>query len=95
MLLAVVLAGCGTSALVEPPAFQTEVDTVAAGRTVTITQLRGEILRKLEDGSLVQVAEGEKVSPGEILLVRRGAEFNIGNDTIGAEQHGDRWVKFE
>jgi hypothetical protein len=30
-----------------------------------------------------------------MLLVCRGASFNIGNDTIGAEHHGDRWIKFE
>lgn len=71
LLLAGLLTGCVKSALVEPPVFPTEVDT------------------------LVAMAEGDLVSPGDVLLVRRGAELNIGSDTIGAEQHGNRWVKFE
>jgi hypothetical protein len=95
MLLGGVLALGAPACIADPLTLPTEVDTIVARRTVVLTEVQGEILRKTDDGSLVPVAEGESVSPGEILLVRRGASFNIGSDTIGAEHHGDRWVRFQ
>jgi hypothetical protein len=95
LLLSGTLALGAPAAVAVPPTLPTEIDTVVARRTVVLTQVQGEIFRKLDDGSLVPLAEGESVSPGEMLLVCRGASFNIGNDTIGAEHHGDRWIKFE
>ncbi len=85
----------GVSAHAAPGDLPTEIDSIVVRRTAVLTAIRGEILRKLEDGSLAPVAEGASVRPGEILLVRRGASFKIGKDTIGAETHGDRWVRFE
>lgn len=86
---------CSLSTVAAAADLPTEVDTVVVGRTVVLTGIQGEILRQLTDGSLAPISDGDSVRPGEVLLVRRGASFNIGNDTIGAEAHGDRWVKFE
>jgi hypothetical protein len=95
-LLVTGFLSCGvTSTHAAPPDLPTEIDTIVARRTVVLTDIQGEILRKLDGGTLVTVANGESVHPGETLLVRRGASFKIGNDTIGAEAHGDRWIKFE
>lgn len=73
----------------------TETDTVIVGRSVVLTSVHGEIFRKAEDGSLAPIVDGDAVRPGDVLLVRKSASFAIGNTTIGPEQHGDRWVKFE
>lgn len=75
------------------PDWPTEVDTVVVGRPVKL-QVQGEILRKRPDGSLVQVVSGDTINPGEMLLVRKGASFEIEGDRIGPESHGDRWVQF-
>jgi len=78
-----------------PLALPTEIDTVDVGRTVVISKVRGEILKKVEGDVLVPVTSGESVEPGDVLLVRKGASFSIGRSTFGPESHDDRWVQFQ
>jgi hypothetical protein len=78
-----------------PPALPTEIDTVEVGRTLVISNVRGDIFRKAEGAVLVPVRSGESVEPGDVLLVRKGAAFSIGRTTFGPESHGDRWVQFQ
>ncbi len=73
----------------------TEIDTLQVGRTVVISNIRGNIFKKAEGSALVPVNNGESIEPGDVLLVRKGASFSIGRTTIGPESHGDRWVQFE
>lgn len=84
-----------THAQSQPPDPPTEVDTVHVGRSVVLSSVRGEILKKGEGGALRQVTSGECIKPGDVLLVRKGASFSIGRTTFGPESHGDRWVQFQ
>jgi hypothetical protein len=84
-----------TYAQTASPALPTEIDTLEVGRTVVISNIRGDIFKKAEGGALVPVKSGESIEPGDVLLVRKDASFSISRTTIGPESHGDRWVRFE
>ena len=72
----------------------TEVDTIVLSRKAVLSNVSGAIFRKAAE-ELASVVDGEHIEPGEMLLVRRGASFSIGNTTFGPEFHGDRWVRFQ
>ena len=95
LALALLCLAAYTYAQTASPALPTEIDTVEVGRTVVISDVRGDIFKKAENGALVPVRSGESVEPGHLLLVRKGASFSIGRTTIGPESHGDRWIQFE
>jgi hypothetical protein len=77
------------------PDLPTETDTLQVGRTVVLSNVKGEIFKKGANGNLLPLASGASIEPGEVILVRRGASFSIGRTQFGPENHGDRWVQFK
>lgn len=85
-----IASGCAQPVVDNP----TEVDTVMIRRAVALSAVSGEILRESSDGQRSPVVSGAVVRPGERILVRRGASFQIGRTRFGPESHDDRWVQF-
>ena len=97
LVFAVCLLGFATLGLAQsvPSELPTETDTVRVGRAIVISGIQGQIFKKSENGKLVPVKSGTSISPGDVLLVRKGTSFSIGRTKIGPESHGDRWVRFQ
>lgn len=72
-----------------------EEDTVVVGQPVEMSAIVGEVLLETSPGAFAPVKEGQRIAPGQRLLVRKGAWFSMGSTTLGPESHGDRWVRIQ
>lgn len=72
----------------------TEEDTVVVGKSVSLIDIRGEVLYQGDGGTLVPVKNNTIIKPGERILVRKGASFSIGR-YFEPEFHEDHWIKFK